>query len=83
METYEFTAKEKKRIDVLVSEAYSSISRSYAKRLIEEGNILVNGSEVKSNYKTKEGDIVSVTEEEPSPIEAEPEDIPLDIVYED
>lgn len=83
METYEFTAKEKKRIDVLVSEAYSSISRSYAKRLIEEGNILVNGSEVKSNYKTKEGDIVSVTEEEPSPIEAEPENIPLDIVYED
>ena len=83
METFEFTAEEKKRIDVLVSEKYTSISRSYAKRLIEEGNILVNGNEIKCNYKTREGDVISVTEEEPSPIEAEPEDIPLDIVYED
>ncbi len=83
METFEFTAKEKKRIDVLISEEFGSISRSYAKRLIEEGNVLVNSESVKSNYKTKEGDIISVTEEEPSPIEAEPEDIPISVVYED
>ena len=67
METSEFVAKEKKRIDVLVSEEYPGISRSYAKRLIEEGNVLVNSEIVKSNYKTKEGDVISVTEEEPSP----------------
>ena len=83
METFEFVAKEKKRIDVLISEEFESISRSYAKRLIEEGNVLVNSEAVKSNYKTKEGDVISVTEEEPSPIEAEPEDIPINVVYED
>ncbi len=83
METFEFSAKEIKRIDVLIADEFPNISRSYAKRLIEEGNVLVNEKEVKSNYKTKVGDIISVTEEEPSPIEAEPEDIPLNIVYED
>ena len=83
METIEFVAKEKKRIDVLVSEEFPDISRSYAKKLIEEGNVLVNSEAVKSNFKTKEGDVISVTEEEPSPIEAEPEDIPISVVYED
>ena len=83
MEIIEFIAKEIKRIDVLISEEFENISRSYAKRLIEEGNVLVNEVSVKSNYKTKEGDVISVTEEEPSPIEAEPEDIPINVVYED
>ncbi len=83
MEEIKFVAEEEKRIDVLMSENFSDISRSYAKRLLDGGKVLVSGKTVKSNYKTKKGDEITFYEEEPSPIEAEPEDIPLSIVFED
>ena len=65
------------------TEAISSLSRSGAARLIEIGAVTVNGA--LSNKKTvlKEGDTVTVILPEPAPAEAQPEDIPLDIVYED
>lgn len=83
MEKISFQASTEKRIDVLVSDVCENISRSYAKKLIDSGMITVNGKSVKSNYKTKITDEISVTLSDPSPIEAEPENIPLDIVYED
>ena len=71
-----------KRIDVFLSERVS-VSRSAAAKLVEEGNVLVNGKAVAKNYKLTEGDSVSVEIPEAEPSEAIPENIPLDIVYED
>ncbi len=83
MEEIKFIAIDEKRIDVLMSEKFSDISRSYAKRLLDEGKVFAGGKAVKSNYKPKKGEEITFWEEEPAPIDAEPEDIPLSIVYED
>ena len=71
-----------KRIDAFVAER-STLTRSAAARLIEEGSILVDGRTVAKNYKMRGGEVVSVTLPEPDIAEAKPEDIPLDVVYED
>lgn len=71
-----------KRIDVFLSER-ACVSRSAAAKLVEEGNVLVNGKAVAKNYKLTEGDSFSVEIPEAEPSEAIPENIPLDIVYED
>lgn len=83
MEKLSFKAASECRIDVLISEKCENISRSYAKKLIDGNLVTVNGQSVKSNYKTKPDDEVCVTLPAPTPIEAEPENIPLDVVYED
>lgn len=71
-----------KRIDAFVAER-TELTRSAAARLIEEGSILVGGKVVAKNYKLRGGEVVSVTLPEPDLSEALPEDIPLDVVYED
>lgn len=71
------------RIDVFVSEQVEGVSRSYAKKLLEQEAIKVNGKTAKSSLKIKNGDEIEVSLPEPEPIEAEPEDIPLDVVFED
>ncbi len=71
-----------KRLDLVVSEM-ADVSRSAAARLIEEGDAVVNGRPVAKNYKLRAGDVVEITLPEPEPAEAQPEDIPLDVVYED
>ena len=48
------------RIDALLARNLADLSRSAAQRLIEEGNVLVNGAAVKKNYKSALGDEVSV-----------------------
>ena len=70
------------RLDVFLSEN-TSFSRSYIKTLNDEGNILVNNKHEKAGYKLKVGDEVQLTEKEIEKISTEPENIPLDIVYED
>jgi 23S rRNA pseudouridine1911/1915/1917 synthase len=72
-----------KRIDKYLGLALQDTSRSYIQKLINEKNILVNDGECKSNYKLKLGDIVSVDIPEPIFASIAPEDIPLDILYED
>ena len=58
-------------------------SRSMAKKLLENGCIYLNGAKAKSGAKTRVGDVISMILPEPEDISAEPEDIPLDIVFED
>ncbi len=78
-----FTAESaSSRIDTLVSEQLS-LTRSAAKKLIEEGNVLLNGRAVKAGQAVRTGDEIAVHIPELKPIEAKAEDIPLDIVYED
>ncbi len=70
------------RLDIYVSET-SGITRSAAQKLIENGFVTVNGLVKAKNYKLSDSDSVEIDFPEPVPDEAMPEDIPLDIVYED
>lgn len=70
------------RADVVVSAA-SGITRSAAQKLIEDGAVTVNGETTAKNRKIAVGDKVTVTFPEAAAPDAKPEDIPLDIVYED
>ena len=86
MEEIFLTAEEKdegRRVDVFVAEWLEEISRSRVQSLLESENILVNGKKVKSNYKLKNNDVVSVSMPPLYEAEIVPEDIPLDILYED
>ncbi len=77
-----FTLSESDRADKLIS-THENISRSLAVKLIERGDVKVNGKPCDKKDKLKAGDIVEITYPEPVPDRAEPEDIPLDVVYED
>lgn len=79
-----FTALEPSRLDVAMADFLDDMTRSYCGKLVEQGVVTVNNKPVtKSGYKLSCGDEVAVTIPDPQPIEAQPEDIPLDIVYED
>ena len=71
-----------KRADVFISKA-CDVTRSAASGLIEKGAVTVNGKTVTKSYKMALGDIAEIELPEPEMCDAEPEDIPLDIVYED
>lgn len=86
MEETIFTIEENfegERIDKYLTKIFTDQSRSYLQGLIEKGNVLVNDKSVKSNYKLKIYDEVKVTIPEPLILKAEPENIPINIVYED
>lgn len=70
------------RLDVFLA-SKTDFSRSYLKNLNDEGNILINGKQQKAGYKLKIGDEIVVNEKEIEQIDINPENIPLDIVYED
>ena len=71
-----------KRADVFVSEA-AGVTRSAAQTLLEKGAVLLNSKPCKKNAKMAQGDTVTIELPEPEMCEVAPEDIPLDIVYED
>ena len=71
------------RLDKVLAGRLTQFSRSKLQRWISNGLVLVNGQQVADKYKVKIGDQVVVTPEGPHPIDLKPEDIPLDIVYED
>ncbi len=73
----------KKRLDSFLFEANSSYTRSHYKNLIDTDKVTVNGSVVKAGYKLKIGDVVEIKDFAPIPLQAEAENIDLNIVYED
>ena len=86
MESYTFTINEitqNIRIDKFLSENIPDITRSAIQGYIASGNVKVNSEVVNKNYKARINDIVTVEIPAPIPLEALPENIPLDIVYED
>lgn len=86
MENIEFNTEEKnkdQRIDKFLSEKLEGKSRSYIQGLIEDGNVKVDGKVVKSNYKLKENETIWLIVPEPVQLEVKPENIELDILYED
>lgn len=71
------------RLDKFLSEKMPSMSRSYIQKNIKDGKVSVNGKTVKSGYKLNLGDAVILIIEPLEELTVEPENIPLDIIYED
>lgn len=83
---YSFTVQPElvgERIDKFISVNVEELSRSASAALIDSGSVTVNGKNIAKNYKTRIGDQITVNVPEPKELETEPENIPLDIVYED
>lgn len=72
-----------KRLDTFLTENFDGKSRSFIQGLIEKEEVLVNSNIKKSNYKLRIGDEVQVNIPDPTHVNIEPEDIPIDIIYED
>ena len=70
------------RLDRYLSEQFD-ITRSAAERLLDEGAICVSGGTAAKNYRLRGGEEITLTLPDPAPAEAQPESIPLDIVFED
>ena len=84
MEKYIVTENEKgKRLDAYIATKNENITRTSAQRMIEEGNILVNGKKQKVAYKINTDDVVTVVPEEIKEISIDAEDIPINVIYED
>ncbi len=73
---------ENDRVDRYVCSVLADFSRSYIQKIIENGDLTVNGKNVRSSYKVRVGDVINVTATEQIP-DIVAQDIPLDILYED
>ena len=71
------------RLDRFLTEKFKDMSRSFIQKQIKDGLVKVNGKAVKSSYKLQSGDNVQMSICEPKDIAIVPENIPLDIIYED
>ncbi len=83
---YRFIVSEEKagqRIDKFLSENISDRSRSFIASVIEDGEALVNGKVVSKSYKVSTEDVVCVSVSDATELEAVPQNIPIDIIYED
>lgn len=81
-----FTVEEEQnlnRVDKFVSDVCEEMTRSAAAKIIESGGVFANGETVSKNYKCKIGDEIKIIVPDPVLADAKPQDIPLDIVYED
>lgn len=86
METYEFlvlSSDSCMRIDKFLSLKLKDTTRSFIQKLIEDKNVLVSNNAVAKNYKLKIGDKVVVNIPDPIELDVSPENIPLNIVYQD
>ena len=71
------------RLDKWLSEQLDELTRSALQKLIENGSVKINGEAPAKNYKLKGGEQISVEIPDPQPLDVLPQDIPIDIVYED
>ena len=71
------------RADAFLARLVPDLTRSAAQRLLEEGAVTLGGRPVKKNYKTAPGDVLEVALPDPEPVDVVPQNIPLDVVYED
>lgn len=82
-DTIKLIATESVRCDKYIAENVEGVSRSYIKKLFEEGKILVNGVSKSASFKLKAGDEIEFVMPEAEEIDAQPEKIDIDIVHED
>ncbi len=77
------TLNEGVRADRFLSLCCEDMTRSAVQKLFESGNVLVNSKAVSKNQRLKTGDFISVTVPEPEVLDVKPQNIPIDIVYQD
>ncbi|RPH32843.1 RluA family pseudouridine synthase, partial [bacterium] len=75
--------KKKERLDVFLTAHVENATRSKVQRAIKEGAVLVNGKPVRPSHPVAPGEVIHIVLPKPPPQKALPEDIPLDISYED
>jgi 23S rRNA pseudouridine1911/1915/1917 synthase len=80
---YQPTKNIERRIDQYLVDRIGYLSRNGVQKLIQEGFVTVNGKKTKSSYKPRDGDVIEMVAPPEPVMELVPEDIPLDIVYED
>jgi 23S rRNA pseudouridine1911/1915/1917 synthase len=73
----------RERLDTFLRAKFPAVSRGTLQRLMEEGHILVDGKSVKPNHSPRAGQTVSIHWPQPRPAEAQPQEIPLDVLFED
>ena len=83
MKLHTVTADGAERVDAFLARAVPGLTRSGAQRLLEQGAVTLEGEPVKKNRRTAPGEIYTVALPDPEPITALPQDIPLDVVWED
>ena len=83
MKEYKIEEQAGNRIDKVIANLENGISRVAVQRMIDDGNILVNGKKVRTSYKVSTGDVIAIEKEEPKEIDILPQEMPLNIVYED
>jgi 23S rRNA pseudouridine1911/1915/1917 synthase len=85
LHTIEVPAEAKgQRLDQFLAAALDGVSRSRVQLLMEQGDVLVNGLREKASLKLRGGERIDITgEPHPAPLRATPEEIPLDVIYED
>ncbi len=71
------------RLDKIVSNLETNLSRESVQRMIKNGKILVNGKQEKPSYKTSIGETLTIEEEKAEEIDLKPQEMPLDVIYED
>ena len=71
------------RLDALLARSVEGLTRSAAQRLLEDGAVTCRGKALKKNDRPAAGDVVEVLLPDPEPVDVLPQDIPLDVVYED
>jgi 23S rRNA pseudouridine1911/1915/1917 synthase len=71
------------RLDKYITQFVQNATRNKVQNAINEGHVLVNGKKEKQSYKMQAGDVIDITLPKPPPPDAVPEDIPINIVYED
>lgn len=81
--TFPLTAAESGRADAVLAACVDGLTRSAAQRWLEEGRVTLDGAPVRKNARLEAGQVLLVTPPEPQPIDLVPQDIPLDIRYED
>ncbi|MCO6465431.1 MAG: RluA family pseudouridine synthase [Bradyrhizobiaceae bacterium] len=84
--TYEFvvsTGKKAERLDAFITRSIVHATRTRVQKAIDRGSVTVNGRVEKSNYKVRPGDTVTVVVMKPPPLQLVPEEIPLEVLYED
>lgn len=76
-------AQDNIRADQFLAQALPALTRSAAQKLLEQGHVIRAGKPLKKNDRLRAGEEIAVTVPDPSPVEILPQDIPLDVVYED
>ena len=81
--TFLLTVPESGRADALLAAAVDGLTRSAAQRWMEEGRVMLCGVPVKKNARLDAGAVLAVTPPQPEEVDVVPQNIPLDVVYED